>query len=279
MAFEMTGTSRHTHALASHRQDVSEPDDRVVFEQPLTERVRIFLRLEFLLAQRRHHQRDISEFGVRSTLHVLLDLLAVLSRSDLKTDLIKVLGEQETNLKALAKRPGVDPEALDDALAQIQAARDALAPLANHFAGNLLRESDFLTTIANRYAMPGGTCGFDLPALHFWLSQPRHLQESDLDAWAADMIAFEQAITLYLRLLRQSSDPEPATATHGMYIHNPSGVCQLLRVHVPRSVATFPEISASRHRFSIRFMTAASVHDRARQLTVDVPFQMQCCRL
>lgn len=279
MAFEMLEGSGHNRESSDIRFGVTQQDEFVIFEQPLTERVRIFLRLEFLLAQRRHHRRDESEFGVRSTLHILLDLLAVMSRSDLKTDLLKELTEQQSTLARLAKRPGVDQTTLVATLEEINAAISGLQKLANHFASNLLRESDFLTTVANRYAMPGGTCGFDLPTLHFWLSQPRALQERDLDTWAADMIPFEHAIGLYLRLLRQSREAEPVTAVRGMHIHMPSGVCHLLRAHVPRAIATFPEISASRHRFSIRFMSVASVRDRAQQLSVDVPFLMQCCTL
>ncbi len=277
--FEMLRGSGHNPEPVATRSAVSSSDDFVIFEQPLTERVRIFLRLEFLLAQRRHHRRDETEFGVRSTLHVLLDLLAVMSRSDLKTDLLKELVEQQATLNRLAKRPGVDQDTLVATLDDINEAIRGLQGLANHFASNLLRESDFLTTVANRYAMPGGTCGFDLPTLHFWLSQPRHLQERDLDTWASDMIPFERAIGLYLRLLRKSREAEPVTAIRGMHIHMPGGACHLLRAHVPRSIATFPEISASRHRFSIRFMTVASVHDRAQQLSIDVPFMMQCCTL
>ncbi len=279
MPFEMRQGSGHNPGSVVNRFAVSSSDDFVIFEQPLTERVRIFLRLEFLLAQRRHHRGDETEFGVRSTLHVLLDLLAVMSRSDLKTDLLKELTEQKASLTLLSKRPGVDQDALVETLDGINSAIRGLKGLANHFASNLLRESDFLTTVANRYAMPGGTCGFDLPTLHFWLSQPRHLQEQDLDTWAADMIPFEQAIALYLRLLRESRETERVTAIKGMHIHMPNGPCHLLRAHVPRSIATFPEISASRHRFSIRFMTVASVKDRATQLGVDVPFLMQCCTL
>lgn len=251
----------------------------MIFEQPLTERVRVYLRLEFLCGQWRHHRADQTEYGTRASLHVLLDILAVLSRSDLKNDILKELSEQQASLLRLSKREGVDESALTEVLEELSGAVHRMQQLATQFAGNLLRENDFLTAVANRYAMPGGTCGFDIPALHFWLAQPRAAVEQDLDAWATNILPFEQSILLYLRLLRNSRVPESAVAPRGMYIHSPNAVCHLLRVHVPDDVRAYPEISASRHRFSIRFMTVHNINARSQQIASDVPFQIQSCAL
>src|SRR3546814_10463524 len=66
--------------LAVHDFIVSEvvPAD-LVFEQPLSERVRTFLRLELLFLQYHDHRRDETSFGARASLHALLDLLVVRS--------------------------------------------------------------------------------------------------------------------------------------------------------------------------------------------------------
>lgn len=258
---------------------MSSDDSAVIYEQPLTERVRVFLRLEFLCAQLRHHRNDHSEFGVRGSLHVLLDILSVLSRSDLKNDILKELSERHAALTRLAAQPGVDPDLLGEVLQELRRAVAGLQRLATQFAGNLMRENDFLTTVANRYAMPGGTCGFDVPILHFWLSQPRTVAEADLDRWSEDIRPFEDAIVLYLRLLRESREAETALAPSGMYIHSPRAACQLLRVHVPKTLVAYPEISASRHRFSIRFVTLRQIDTRSQQIAVDVPFAIQSCAL
>ena len=41
----------------------------------------------------------------------------------------------------------------------------------------------------------------------------------------------------------------------------------------------YPEISAGRHRFTVRFMNQRDVNTRPVQTGVDVPFQLQCCAL
>lgn len=258
---------------------VSQAGESIAFEQPLTERVRTFLRLELLFSQHEHHRRDHSEFGVRATLHTMLDTLVVLSRSDLKNDILKELTEQHTHLTRLAARPGIDRERLGDILAEITRAQNGLQQLATQFAGSLLRESDFLNGILNRSGIPGGTCGFDLPHYHFWLSQPYERVRRDLDAWRADIKPFTDAIGLYLRMLRASVEPQAAEARSGMYIITPPGPCQLIRVLVAQQSGVYPEISAGKHRCTVRFMNARDAAARAHQATSDVGFHIQFCTL
>lgn len=251
----------------------------LVFEQPLTERVRTFLRLELLFAQYRHHRRERSSCSARSTLHALLDLLVVISRSDLKSDILKELSDQHQHLLRLSTRTTVDQVQLKGFLAEITEALNGLQQLATQFAGSLLRGSDFLTSILNRSTIPGGTCGFDLPHYHFWLGQPRERVERDLDVWFADLQPFERAILLYLKLLRASVPAEPLRAHNGIYLHQPEGPCLLVRVLVPQSAEVYPEISAGRHRFTVRFMNVRDISSRAQQAQSDIPFQLQCCNL
>ncbi len=251
----------------------------IAFEQPLTERVRTFLRLDFLFAQHRHHKQDTSEFGIRATLNTLLDTLVVLSRSDLKNDILKELTDQHVHFTRLAARPGIDQQRLDGVLADITRTQRGLQQLVTQFAGSLLRESDFLNGILNRSGIPGGTCGFDLPHYHFWLSQPYERVRHDLDAWHADIKPFEDAISLYLQLLRGSVELRPAVARSGMYVVAPPGPCQMIRVLVPPEQGVYPEISAGKHRCTVRFMNGRDPGVRTQQALADIPFQIQFCAL
>lgn len=258
---------------------MTQASECITFEQPLTERVRTFLRLEFLFAQHHHHRDDHGIYGSRATLQALLDILTVLSRSDLKNDILKELSDQHAALTKLAARPGVDLERLHGVLNEITLVVNGLQQLATQFAASLLRDNDFLNALLNRSSIPGGTCAFDLPAYHYWLLQPYNQVKRDLDAWFADIEPFAQAILLYLRLLRNSVETQSAVAQGGMYVHTPQGPCSLLRVHVPMDAKVYPEISAGRHRFTVRFMAMRDINSRSHQTAQDVSFRMQCCAL
>ena len=51
----------------------------------------------------------------------------------------------------------------------------------------------------------------------------------------------------------------------------------LLRVIVSPEVAAFPEISAGKHRFTVRFVTWEGIDTRPSQVDDDVPFRLALC--
>ena len=192
-----------------------EPKDTVWFEQPLNERVRTYLRLEFLFQRLAHHRSDASYWGRRAAVGALLDIFLLLGRSDLKSDITKELGEQYAHLRRLEAQPGVNDDRLNHVLERIDHAIQSLQGLSSQFAGASLRNNDFLVSIANRIAIPGGTTGFDLPNFEQWLRQPLENSERDLTAWCADIGAFARAIELDLELIRSSADPASGGQHHG----------------------------------------------------------------
>ena len=248
-----------------------------VFEQPLNERTRSFLRLEFLLAELEHHRRDPSDWGCRACVRALLDTLSVLGRTDLKTELLKDLGEQQAALQRLSTRSDVNQERLRKVLDEINAALSGLHQSAAAHPAALLRENDFLYAIHSRSAIPGGTCRFDLAAYHRWLCRGPEAVEHDLAQWTRRLQAFRIGVDLSLRLLRTSSQAQPLVAHGGVFLHIPQAHYSLVRLQVGAPWDIYPEISASKHRIAIRFMTLGDVNTRSVQETRDVPFQLQCC--
>lgn len=251
----------------------------VVYEMPLNERVRTLLRLEFLFAQLRHHRNDDSDWGTRDTLRSLLDVLQVLSRGDLKTDVLKELAVQHTALTRLQQRPGVDRERLQAVLSQLAAATNSLQALTTNAMATQLRDNEFLISLLHRGTIPGGAIAFDLPGYHHWLARPRAHINRDLDAWFADLAPFQNAVELLLRLLRQSTEASAEVARAGMFVHTPPAEAEIVRVHVPANSPCFPEISAGRHRVTVRFMQQRDINTRPTQAVGDIPFQLQCCSL
>ena len=65
--------------------------DAVYFEQPLNERMRNLLRLEHLFSLIDNRINNLSDWDCRNILEALLEIVDLLGRSDLKTDLIKEL--------------------------------------------------------------------------------------------------------------------------------------------------------------------------------------------
>ncbi|TFH44082.1 MAG: cell division protein ZapD, partial [Lysobacterales bacterium] len=74
------------------------PHNRSVYEQPLSERIRTFLRLEHLFAKAQHALTSIDPWSSRATLEAVIDIMAVISRADLKKEMIKELERHAATL-------------------------------------------------------------------------------------------------------------------------------------------------------------------------------------
>lgn len=256
---------------------VTQATDYIVFEQPLSERVRTFMRLEFLFQQRRHHALDDSPTGTRAALQSLLDVLSLTSRSDLKSEVIKEIQDQQT---VLTRAPSLLYQMeVRTAFSRLADALKGVQRLPSHFAGSSLRSHEFLDAIAKRSAIPGGAAPFDLPALHRWLAEPTIRIRADLERWFSHFAPYESAVLVCLEVLRHCGSDQALMADGGVHLHTPQAAHQLLRVKVPSDSGLYPEISAGRYRYSLRFMRQPDVDSRATQVTQNVPFQLQCCLL
>lgn len=257
---------------------MSEPE-HICFEQPLNERMRTFLRLEHLFTRMLHHERDTSEWGRRAALTTLLDILSIMSRHDPRTEIGKELTEQYERLKRLENHSEVNHERLARVLSDLSGLGHEIQAISPQFASYMIRDNNLLNSTNNRSAIAGGTCSFDLPAYHYWLSRPAEEQDEHLAEWTRQLKPFRKAIALALRLIRESAEARDYVAESGVLVHNTENDVQLLRVLVPEHERAYPEISAGRHRSTIRFMEQHGDGLHARQTERDIPFRMACCRL
>jgi cell division protein ZapD len=136
-------------------------------------------------------------------------------------------------------------------------------------------------SIKQRTGIPGGVCQFDLPSYHYWLNQEAEQRVYDLQSWLAPFRPIHDAITIVLRLLRESGKSSAQVAPQGVFQQMMAGrMAQMLRVRVKREHACIPEISANKYALNIRFMTfSAGGRERPRTADFDVPFELTYCSL
>lgn len=251
----------------------------IYYEQPLNERMRSFLRLEHLFKQASYTLRGYSIWDSRSTLMSITTILDILSRNDLKTELLKELERQDKTLSALSNLEGVDKEQLNNILKQIETSQQNILDFTGQLGQNI-RDHELLASLRQRSSIIGGTCDFDIPYLHYWLQQPPEYRIEKLEDWLDKLEIISHPISLILDITRESNSPVKITADKGFYQQNiESNVpVQLIRVGLSKESEYFPEISAGKQRFSIRFMLQQE-GKRPKQSTEDVNFKLTCCAL
>ncbi len=252
----------------------------VWYEQPLNERIRTLLRLEFLFAQIDHACAGFSEWDSRAALAGLIEVLSLLGRNELRSELIKELERHATTINRLRGAAGTDARALATTLTELG---DTIAEVhaLDSRAIEDVRQMDFLAALRQRSSIPGGTCRFDLPALHHWLQREPEVRQQQLALWLEPLTAVRRAVALILRLVRAAADPAPLIAQAGFYqlLLDSAAPNQLVRVALRPDAGAFPEISGGRHRFSIRFLCQPDPARRPYQTDEDVGFQLACCVL
>jgi cell division protein ZapD len=262
--------SKITPPYAGHR--VAE------YEQPLNERMRTFLRLEFLYQQMLYNSELDADWATRAAMSSLLEIMAILTRGDVRSDVHKELDHQLEKLERFESQPGVDTKRLDALMRNLVLSRDEVNTAGTQYL-QPLKDCEFLASIKHRSSIPGGTCEFDLPEYNHWLRQAFERRQQDLQAWLSAIRPVCDAVIELLWLIRESAQPQKKTAINGMYQHNmqKNVQCRLLRVTLPDDSALYPEISGSQHRFTVRFLEWSSIGSRAVQTGHDVPFQLSIC--
>src|ERR1700716_2689597 len=162
--------------------DLQEESGTLVFEQPLNERMRTFLRLDFLYNQALYHTEIASQWGSRGAMGSLIDILAITTRGDVRSDVLKELERHLATLGEFQSKPGVDPERLRTLVGNLQRLRGELMNAGSAFL-QPLRDSEFLSAIKHRSAIPGGTCEFDLPDYYYWLAQSDEARTRTFNQW------------------------------------------------------------------------------------------------
>jgi cell division protein ZapD len=250
----------------------------IVYEQPLNERKRTFLRLEFLYIQASYHSESPNPWSSRAAVASLLEILAITARGDSRTEVLKELERHVNVLKEYQSKTGVDPGRLKSLMSNLVKLRNDLSTVGGNYMGPL-RDSEFLSAIKHRSAIPGGTCDFDLPDYSYWLNRPAEVRAAEFASWLTLIRPLCDSIAELLWLTRQNAKRKSELAAGGIFqlTFDRENPCQLVRVTLPADVDLFPEISGSQHRCTIRFLSWLDPTSRPVHVEVDVPFHLTCC--
>lgn len=254
----------------------------IIYEYPLSERIRTFLRLEDLFDKAQHFVALEHSLEHHAALVSIFDILDVAGRADLKSDLMQELERQRQVLNSFRGSAEVAQETLDKVLTEIEVTHAALASNTVK-TGQHLRENEWLMSIKNRTGIPGGACEFDLPSYHYWLHRPAGARQNDLNHWLAPMLPLHDGLGIVLRLLRDSGKAASYTAVQGQFQQMLAGrVAQLVRIRLESDTPFTPEISANKYALMVRFTSPGSEwtsQTRTRQADANVPFELTFCNL
>jgi cell division protein ZapD len=244
---------------------------QILFEHPLNEKMRTWLRIEFLVQQL---EASLPINDTTSALHFFRnigDLLDVFERGEIRTDVIKELDRQQRKLLTWSEVPGVDMQRIDSLRSQLKERGTVLMSAPR--IGQLLREDRLIALVRQRLSIPGGCCSFDLPTLHVWLHLPQNQRDEQVGIWLASLQPLKQSLDLLLDIIRNSAPFRKLTSLNGFYQDNGDDA-DLLRLQLDLVHQLYPQISGHKSRFAIRFLPLDSERGT---IPERLDFDLACC--
>lgn len=243
----------------------------VLFEHPLNEKMRTWLRIEFLLKQLNASRHITDHLSALTFFRNAAELLDVFERGELRTEILKELERQQQKLRSWAEVPGVDMATIESLRADLTARAGSLMTAPRM--GQVLREDRLIGLVRQRLSIPGGCCSFDLPTLHIWLHVEQQVRDQQVAGWLASLAPITEALTLILNLIRESGIFRNHTSLNGFFQDNAEGA-DLLRMQLKLEDALYPQISGHKSRYAIRFLPLDSERG---EVPARLDFDLACC--
>ncbi|MCW3172548.1 cell division protein ZapD [Shewanella subflava] len=221
----------------------------LIYEQPLNEKIRSYLRLEYLSTQLKN---NLIQDHQHRCFYPLFSLCELTDRCDYRSDVLKDIDRNIALLSKWLELPHVDKVQINDIINRLIQAK---APLQMpDRIGIHLKKDKFISALRQRFGMPGACCNFDLPQLHFWLGKPWQERQLDLQCWVDQYQPLLTPISLLLELIRNTADFTPADAKAGFFQGDSAQALSLIRVKIDTSHGCYPTISGHKNRYAIHFV-------------------------
>ena len=256
------------------RIDSSEKENKpiTIYEIPLNNRMRHFLRYEYLVNEIEARLASHQDCAVIDILRLLHNLIEINTNNDMRSDIMQHLNWQYQQLRELKQQSQVDQAYLEEkleekkqVLAEIEKLTIPITMYHNHY---------LLSTTKSRFNIIGGLASFHLPMFATWATLPRDIQQADLNKWYAPFKALYKGIQNILSMTRSSQEFKGYQSETGYYIEDfsPPRHYQMIRISVSRDI--FPRLSASPSRLIVYFFNATDFEVRPQQVKTFIHFEM-----
>ena len=241
----------------------------ISFEYPLTEKSRSYLRFESLFLQINQSISLEGETDAVTYFKSLFELIELSDRSDIRHDLIKDLRALSEEMQSWLSSEQADTEAIKALMVEISELISALLVMSKQL--KFFKESRFLTSLKQRFFIPGGCCSFDLPQFHFWCAQPLEVKKADTQHWYEYFQTLERALFLFLKIKRHQGIKSVQKANNGFFQGEVEHALFII-LNVDPSLQVYPMVSGHKHRYSVRFMNADAENSQAEHIEFEQIF-------
>lgn len=248
---------------------------QVVYEFPLNEKVRNYLRVEHLLGALCQPDKACEQHAEIQFFRDFFTLLELVERIDLRTELLRDLSSYSAILNSWLSYPNIDVKRIELQIGLVSSVSEKLKD--SKRIGNELKSDRFLTAIRQRFSIPGATCSFDLPKLHYWLSLDKDTKQLNFNQWLAPLMVLKDAVATALQFIRNRDELSEVTAENGFYQGIAENKVELIRVQSISASPFYPTLSGNKYRYAVRFMKFSQNDNESVAVDEPITFLMASC--
>jgi cell division protein ZapD len=222
-----------------------------LYEEPVQEKIRKFIKIEFLLNKIYYFKGKDDKSENYIALLALCELYEILSRSDIKSELIREIETQNSYFQLIKEMPQADSSKLNSVLEKQNILLKLIYSNEVNYLDHLGRDILFKTILKNCFTQ------LQPASIDFWLSRDILIRETQIDLWLEPLIFIKRSIDFILEIVRKSGRFEDRMAEKGFFIEklDPKKNVLLVRVTLTSDLYYYPQISVGKQRLTIMFMT------------------------
>ena len=225
-----------------------------IYELPLNERLRTFMRIEFLYSRLKYFSSNLDDnWQTRTVIHTLLEIYSILSRTDVRREVLADLDRYIMQMQRFQSAPDADNNMVNDVLEDLDSIKDQVVDIGTDYLLKL-REDEFIASLLHRHTLPGGKAEFDMPKYKFFLESSKKNVVTQINIWIDVMRPICEGIDKLMWIIRESNEPIATVAVGGQYNHQIERRTQISLVRIiTNETNVYPEISGGRHLIAVRF--------------------------
>ena len=153
-----------------------------LYEEPVQEKIRKFIKIEFLLNKIYYFKSKDNKSENYIALLALCELYEILSRSDIKSELIREIETQNSYFEKIKEIPQADSSKLNSVLEKQNLLLKSIYNIESNYLDYLEHDILFKTILKNCFTQ------LQPASIDFWLSRDILIRETQIDLWLEPLI-------------------------------------------------------------------------------------------
>lgn len=250
-------------------------NDYIIYEQPITENVRNFLKCEYLDEKFNCAVKQHDMWAIKSSISTLIEMSDFVFRINIKIELLKDLERNLLLLDTLKKSNSIELINYDKFYTEIQTYIQKLNNT-NSSPSKSITDNDFLMQIKSKLHIPAGDNFFDMPAYLNFLSSNKSFIIDSINQWYLPFKPFFSSSKLLLDTKRINSEFVALRSSSSYFEKkfNKSSKFDLVRIKMKKNINIYPDISVSTKNINIIFKTSFGQNRLSKAISENIDFEL-----